>query len=68
MFSAKSIESIVKLKGGLDLLWQDLEAELVDTLNGTLSPNEDASPLNMLIKADDEQLQSVLWGNFNFYF
>lgn len=44
----------------LDELWTEISEELSDVLDGKIQPNEDANPLNVLIRAEDEQLQSVL--------
>jgi hypothetical protein len=41
----------------LDVIWQGIEQELLATLSGENDPNEEASPLNALIKADDEKMQ-----------
>jgi hypothetical protein len=55
----KLLEKTMKLNE-LDELWTEISEELSDVLDGKIQPNEDANPLNVLIRAEDEQLQSVL--------
>uniref|UniRef100_A0A1I8B802 TIMELESS domain-containing protein n=1 Tax=Meloidogyne hapla TaxID=6305 RepID=A0A1I8B802_MELHA len=52
----KSIEKAVKMKG-IENMWMEITKELSDTLVGEISPNTDVSPINMLLKVDDEQFK-----------
>ncbi|CAK5077535.1 unnamed protein product [Meloidogyne enterolobii] len=52
----KSIEKAVKMKG-IANMWMEIAEELSDTLIGEINPNLDVSPINMLLKVDDEQFK-----------
>jgi len=56
LFQEKSIEKAVKMKG-IANMWMEIAEELSDTLIGEINPNLDVSPINMLLKVDDEQFK-----------
>jgi len=42
---------------GIANMWMEIAEELSDTLIGEINPNLDVSPINMLLKVDDEQFK-----------
>ena len=59
ILSEKAIAKAVTMKG-IENMWMEIAEELSDTLIGEISPNSDASPVNMLLKVDDEQFKFFL--------
>lgn len=47
-----------KMKGDdLDGLWNELKSEVEDVLGGRIQANDDISPINILLKVEDEKHQ-----------
>lgn len=53
----KENEAIQLPKEELNTIWDSIKNEILDVLNGKISINEDISPINILLKVEDEEHQ-----------